>query len=389
MPEHELNKVLFVIDSLGPSGSERSVAELLLCLKRLRIECIVVCLRRKNNRVEKDVQREGLEIRILNGNSRISRVRHLRRLILQEKPDLIHTTLFESNLIGRLACWGLPFPLISSIVGTPYDPVRFQNPRLKSRRLRIIQKIDSWTSRHLTTHFHAVSEAAKKSATQELKIAGDRITVVVRGREPSRLGAPSSLRREEARARLGIHRDQPMIVNVGRQEYEKGQRYLLEAVGRLLPKYHGMKLWIAGREGNYSKELRSLQEELHLHEAVIFLGHRDDVPEILAAADLFVFPSLHEGLPGAVLEALALGLPIVASDIPAIHEVIEPERNGLLVPPGSSHELCQAMDKLLADREMACTFGKRSRQIFEQRFTLETSVHRMIGLYRAVAQMRK
>ncbi|MCI0415440.1 glycosyltransferase family 4 protein, partial [bacterium] len=378
IPERELKKILFVIDSFGPSGSERSVSELLPCLKKFNVECVVVCLKKKQNQIEQDLQRQGFEIRILSGKNRISRIRNLRRMLLKESPDIIHTTLFESNLIGRLACWGLAFPIISSIVDTSYDAVRYKNPRLKSGRLRMVQKIDSWTSRHLTTHFHAVSEAAKKSAVRELRLNEDRITVVLRGREAKRLGTPGPQRRDEARTKLGILRG-PVIVNVGRQEYKKGQKYLLEAIPPLLPKHPDLKVLISGREGHDSKDLRELQEKLKLNDSVTFLGHRDDVPEILAAADLFVFPSLYEGLPGAVVEAMALGLPVVASDIPPIREVVEPGKNALLVPPGSIQELSEAMDQLLTNRKLAQLFGMRSRQIFEQRFTLENSASCMIG----------
>jgi glycosyltransferase involved in cell wall biosynthesis len=234
-----------------------------------------------------------------------------------------------------------------------------------------------------------VSQAAKTSAIKQLKISDQRITVVLRGRETHRLGSPNFHRREKARSRFGIVPGEIVIVNVGRQEYEKGQKYLLEAVAKLLPNYPGMKLFIAGRDGNFSKELQRLRNELKLNHSVILLGHLDDVPEILAAADLFVFPSLHEGLPGAVVEALALGLPVVTSDIPAIHEVVEPGKNALLVPPGSTQELTQAIDKLISDKEMASSFGRRSREIFEERFTLEMSAQKMIDLYKSIIQMRK
>ena len=114
-------------------------------------------------------------------------------------------------------------------------------------------------------------------------------------------------------------------------------------------------------------------------------GHRDDAPEILAAADVFVFPSLYEGLGGSLIEAMALGLPIVASDLPAIREVVEPDRNAVLVPPGSPSELASAVEPLLGDEPRRKAMGARSRQIFEERFTLERSASRMIELFERVA----
>ena len=106
---------------------------------------------------------------------------------------------------------------------------------------------------------------------------------------------------------------------------------------------------------------------------------------MLAAADLFVFPSLFEGLPGAVIEAMAMGLPVVASDIPALREVVEEDRNALLTPPASAEDLADAMARLLDDRTRSAAFGERSRRLFEEHFTLERCAPQMIEFYRALA----
>jgi glycosyltransferase involved in cell wall biosynthesis len=118
-----------------------------------------------------------------------------------------------------------------------------------------------------------------------------------------------------------------------------------------------------------------------LEDRVRFLGHREDVPDLLAAADLFVFPSLYEGLGGAVVEAMALGLPVVASRLDAISEIVEDERSALLVAPGSHSEQATAVARLLDDRELASGLGTRARSVFLDRFTLERNVSRMIELY--------
>ena len=105
----------------------------------------------------------------------------------------------------------------------------------------------------------------------------------------------------------------------------------------------------------------------------------------MAAADLFVFPSLYEGLGCALIEAMALRLPIVASDIPVLHEVVEKGQNALLVQPASPVKLARAIETLLNDEDRTSEFGRRSREIFEERFTLEQSTQRMIELYHKIA----
>ncbi|NJN84052.1 MAG: glycosyltransferase family 4 protein [Caldilineaceae bacterium] len=168
---------------------------------------------------------------------------------------------------------------------------------------------------------------------------------------------------------------------MGRQVYQKGQRFLLDAVGQLAAQRDNLLLIVAGPQGGATAELEQLHAQSGLGDRVRFLGNRTDVPEILAAADLFVFPSLYEGLPGALIEAIALGLPVVASNIAPVAEVVEDRRNALLVPPESSVDLADAIRTLLEERPMAQAFGERSREIFLERFTLERSMERMVELY--------
>jgi glycosyltransferase involved in cell wall biosynthesis len=112
------------------------------------------------------------------------------------------------------------------------------------------------------------------------------------------------------------------------------------------------------------------------------------VADVLAAADVFAFPSLWEGLGGALIEAMALGLPLVASDLDAIAEVVDPDGNALLVPPADPRALAEAIAALLDDPARAASFGARSRALFESRYTLDASTSRMIELFRRVAASR-
>ncbi len=144
-----------------------------------------------------------------------------------------------------------------------------------------------------------------------LGVDPDRITVVKRGRDSDRLGRRTPERTPAARAMLGIPETAEVVVTVGRQEYQKGHRYLIEAFAGVVASRPDARLLIAGREGHSTAALQSLINELDLNSVVTLLGHRSDVPEVLAASELFVFPSLYEGLGGALIEALALGLPVV------------------------------------------------------------------------------
>jgi glycosyltransferase involved in cell wall biosynthesis len=272
-------------------------------------------------------------------------------------------------------------------VNTSYDSARLADPRVPPARLWAVKLVDGWTARHLTNHFHAVTEAVKRSAVAALGIPPSRITVIERGRDRGRLGKPGPERRGAARARLGLSDADEVIVTVGRQEFQKGQVHLLEAVAALADRPR-LVLLAAGRRGHVSGELADAVHRLGLEGRARFLGHREDVPELLAAADLFAFPSLYEGLGGALIEAMALALPIVASDIPAVAEVVERDRNALLVEAGNANELARAIAALLDDRDLARSFATRSAAIFEQRFSLRRSAERSLAMYRRVLAER-
>jgi glycosyltransferase involved in cell wall biosynthesis len=378
--------VLYVIDGLGTGGSERSLAELLGPLAREGIRPVIAAQYRRPHGVERQVLEGGFDVRFLSSRTRLGRIREIRKLMSSERPDLVHTTLFNSDLAGRVGAMGRGVPVVTSLVNTSYDPARLEDPNVRAVRLRLVQKIDGWTARHLTAHFHAVTRAVKEAAVRDLRIPADRITVIERGRDPERLGVPTPARRERARDRLGLSSEDEVLVSVGRQEFQKGQRYLIEAmveVSRLRPR---AVLLFAGRQGHASEELQRLWRETELEDRIRFLGHVEDVPEVLAAADILVFPSLYEGLPGALIEAMAVGLPIVATDIDATREVLEPGRNAILVPSSSAASLAGAVLRLLTEKETRRGFGTRSRSMFEERFTLEGSVRRMLALYEKVAE---
>ncbi len=380
-------KILFVIDSLGTGGAERDLAEKLPQLCRFNVKPIVVSLRPREEGVQADLQRQGFDVRILDASGLMGQVKALCQIIRTERPDVMQTALFHSDLAGRLAAIGTSTKVISRLVNTDYDEVRLHDPNIRAVRFRLARLIDGWTARHLTHHIYANSNAVKAAAMRDLRIRPEKITVIEESRDATRLERPSAQRRKLARIRLGLDENQEVLVNIGRQDYQKGQRYLLEAMAKLVLTRSRLVLLLAGRRGDMTEELQHLRYRQGLKERVHFLGHREDVPEILAAADLFVFPSLYEGLPGAVIEAMALGLPIVASDIDPVRETVEEGRNALLVKPASPTELALAIERLLEDPRTVQAFGRRGREIFDERFTLEQSMARLSAFYRQVASL--
>lgn len=373
-------RVLHLIDGLGTGGSERSLAEMLAPLAERGIDGEVACLHRRPEGVEAQVRRHGFAVHHL-PNRTGPRIGALRRLLGNGAFDVLHTVHLSCDLLGRWAARGTPVRVLTSQVNERYGPHRVADPRVRAWKLEAVRRLDAFTARRWTDHFHAVSQTVADSTRRWLGIAADRVTVVPRGRDPHRLATPPGTRRR-IRGELGLDATAPVLLNVGRREFQKGQEYLLTAFARLAADHPDLVLLVAGRDGSAGPALDQRCAELGLTGRVRFLGHRDDVPALLAAADLFVFPSLYEGLPGALLEALGCATPVVASDIGPVREVVADGESARLVPPADPLALATAVASLLADPETAAALAKRGRRVFHERFTLERSVDGMARLYR-------
>lgn len=370
-----------VVDSLGAGGTERSLAEMLPGLRASGFDMRITTLIRRYEGFHDEVEGRGVRVQVLRSRSRLGRVAELRRQLRMEGPALVHTMLFEADIAGRLAAAGTGIPVLSSLVSVAYDPARSRDPHVRRMRLRAARAIDGWTARRLTEHFHALTETVKESVVTVLRIPPERVTVVRRGRDPIAFGEPGPERRRQVRGRLGIPDDALVVIAVGRQEYVKGHDHLFEALAPLLREHPRLVGLVVGRVGAHTARLEERHRSLGLGDRVRLLGHRPDVPDLLAASDVFAFPSLYEGFGGSALEAMALGLPVVCSDLPPLRELVEADRTALVVPPGSPGPLRAALERLLTDGELRRRLGERGRRVFLERFTLARSVEGMAALY--------
>lgn len=363
-------KVLHVINTLGRGGAERSLAEIVLGFGDRGIDAEVAVLASSDSGVQGEVAAAGIPVHVLGTTSPVRLVPRLTRLVRDRKPDVIHTTIFESDVAGRVAGTVARRPVVSSLVNPSYDKRRSDDPRVVPWKLRAVRNAESGSARMLGAGFHAITEAVAASAVADLRIPRSKITVIPRGRDEQRLGRPSVQRRQAARQELGLDQDAFVVLNVGRCEFQKGQTTLLEAVaGGRLPE--NTMLVVAGRAGAETPALERLVAEHGLESRVRFLGHVDGVADLLAAADVFAFPSRFEGLGGAVLEAMALQVPVVATDIPALREVLDDGRLGLLVPVDDPAALEGAILSVHDDPAAATERAAAARQEFEDRYTLD------------------
>jgi len=369
-----------VINGLGTGGAERSLAEMLEPISRHGIKILPVCLYPRDEGVQSEVMNAGYEVRFV-GPPSFATLFRLRDLIAETHPDVIHTTIFEADIIGRLASIGSSTAVVSSIVNTSYAITKSQNPHLNRGKLALARVVDGFTARHLNTGFHALTETVAEAAVKALGIKKISIDVIPRGRNRQRLGEPSPERRREVRRALGIAESTTVLLSVGRQEFQKGHVNAVEALAVLRSRRPNLLLLIAGRDGAASDRLRRATVELDLKDHVRILGHRSDVPDLMVAADLLTFPSLYEGFGGALIEAMALDLSIVASDLPAIREVTGD--TVAFVTPGSFSALAVGIEDLLDDDSRSRQLRQAGRDRFEKNFTIDSTSKRMAAFYHA------
>ncbi len=374
-------RVLTVIDSLdGSGGAERSLAAIAPALQSLGIEQHVAFLRARPQSVSPQLRATGVEVHSLAGaRGRLASAWRVNTLARALRPDLVHTTLFEADQAGRVGGRLAHCPVVSSLVTDGYGRDQSATPGVRSWKLKSAQATDITTAR-LVVRFHAITSHVADVMAARLRIPRTRIDVVPRGRDPAVLGRRDEVRRARARRDLGVDDSQPVIVAVGRQEWVKGHDVLLEATLTLLAKWPSLQLVIAGRAGLVSDELRSFVTRHQLDEHVRILGFRDDVAELLCAADVFAFPSRWEGLGSTLLEAMALEAPIVASDLPAVREVVTAEE-ARLVPPSDAVALADALSELLDDPAEARRQSAAARAHFLSEFTIESCALGMTNFY--------
>jgi glycosyltransferase involved in cell wall biosynthesis len=376
-------KVLVVMQSLGRGGGiVRSLLEMLPRIHGHGIESRVVVFGQTEISADDEYRAAGIPVDTIADDSLPARVRALRRVVIDQSIDVVHSSTFDAHLSARLAARFARVPEITSLVSRA-DPV-VERRGLPIRR-KMILAVDRWTARHLTDRFHAVSQFAADSWVQEVGIDPARVTVVERGRDSAHFRRGDDARRREVRTGLGLAPDAQIVLTVGRQAHSKRQTDLVDAFALLAAGHPKAVLLVAGAERAAHDDLLAHRAASGAADRIHLLGHRRDVPALLAAADLFAFPSDYEGFGGAAIEAMAAELPAVVADIPPMHELFVDGENGLIVDCRDHIAFAAALGRVLDDPELARSLAECAHAAFLARFTIERCAERMAELYRSVA----
>jgi glycosyltransferase involved in cell wall biosynthesis len=352
--------VLYVIWSLQTGGAERVVADLARGLDRRVFRPMVCCLNFKG-RLAEELEAEGIPVFALDKRPKLDPRLLLRlvRLMRKERVDVVHTHLWTSSLWGRLA---------ALLAGVPVRVVTEHN-------------IDTWRRPwhlladrllgYFTHEWIFVSGEVESFYRKHLGRASRRGRVVHNGIDVAALSRPVD--RHEVRRRMGLPPEARVAGVVGRLDPRKGHRYFVEALHRLSAQDPSVFGLVVG-EGKEKEALHAQRDALGLAERLCLVGYWPSLAEALAAIDVFVLPSLMEGHPLAILEAMAAGKPVVATRVGGNPEAVEDGVTGLLVPAEDVTALEGAMRALLGDPDRAQRMGDEARRRLDQRFSLAAAV---------------
>ncbi len=372
-------KVLMMLDSLVPGGTERSTVALLPYLIKRGVEVEMATLHDRPG-LQDEVAAADVPLHVLaDGGGRIGWVRRTHELIGDRRPDLVHTSLFEADLCGRIAAGGRRVPVVSSLASESYGSAHLGDPDLAMIKVRSSQALDAITAR-LTRRLHAVSNHVAEAMARNLRYPRNRIDVVYRGRSVALADADPSFNPITLRAELGVDERARVVLAVARHEQPKGLDRLIEAFPAVQDAVEDAVLVIAGRDGHHTPVLHRAVEQADIASSVFFLGDRSDVGHLLRLCDTFVLPSRREGMPGALIEAMAAGAPAVATDLPQIREVV-PDGEALLADCEQPDRLAAAIVASLTDGAAAGERVARAEKRFRCSFTLDQSADGMVEFY--------
>lgn len=294
----------------------------------------------------------------------------VRRLIAETGATIVHTHLLRADFYGGIAaCWaGAPIR-----VSTAYAIGSYR----RQRRRRVDGLLDAACAR-LPTHIVAVSRAVKRDCVERLHIEPDRITVIRTGVDSP--GLVDQARVSAQRAQWSVAQDAPLVVTVARLSYEKGVDALIDAAAVLHRSHPRARVVVLG-EGPDRRDLEARIQDRGLDGTVLLAGFQDDIWPALAAADVVCLPSKSEGLPNALLEAMASGRPVVATAVGGVPEVVDSGQDGVLVEPGDAGRLAEEIARILDDAELARRLGEAARRTIERDFGAKSAVAKYGAFY--------
>jgi len=373
----EKTRLALCITELEVGGAERCLVQLATRLDRDRFAPVVYVLAPRPTAdlwCLSALEAAGVEVHFLGVNRKWQcpiAVGRLARLFKRQQPEVVQSFLFHANIVARLAARRAGVPVVVSGI------------RVAERRSRWPLWVDRISGR-LVDRYVCVSRSVARFAELEAGLPESKLVVIPNGIDLERFPAPvpADLRPDAVAPQ---HR---LITYVGRLDRQKRVAWLLEGAASWLGRLPDCDLLVVGR-GPYRAGLERLVALAGIADRVHFLGFRDDVPQILARSRLLVLPSQWEGMPNVVLEAMASGLPVVATDVEGVAELLGPGAGAQTASYGDRETFAEKVIRLLTDGELADRLGQQNRRRAEAHFAIEQMVEAYETLWTDLREERK
>ena len=346
-------------------GAEEMVLNLVRHLPS-RFEPMVACIHDAGP-IGEEIRRTGVPFKVLGltpGLARPVDVLRLRDALLAMSPAIVHTFLLTGSLYGRFAAMMSGVPIV---IGTEVNVYEHKRP--------MHAHMERWLMRG-TDAVIASAESVKDYYVAQVSADPAKVEVIYNAVDWAQL--QTTMRRDEFRASVNVPLDAPVAGIIARLTEQKAHRVLFDAMAR--PELSALHLIVVG-DGELRDELRSRVESLGLAGRVHFLGARRDLGNVLSAIDMFAMPSYWEGLPLSMVLAMGAGLPVVASKVAGIPEVVRDRVSGMLVDPGNSDQLSRALASLVEDAALRARLGDEARKFVMPRFGVDGYVNAIVSLY--------
>jgi len=361
---------------------------LLPLIERLAGEGFHVCAACANGEHAQETRNAGVQVHAVPMARRVVSWTHVRsltalvRLMRNERFDLVHVHTPVAAVLGRMAARIAGVPLILYTAHGFYF-----HDRMTCWKRRILILLERRLGRCCTDLLFTQSREDRETAVREAIMPAARAVWIGNGVEVERFESPASA---VLRDDLGLEPEDFVVGFAGRLVAEKGVWELLDALALLAPRYPHLKLLVVGdrlhsdRDRRTGKSLPETVAAYGLDRRVIFTGFQAETPPYYALMDLFVLPSYREGMPRTILEAMAAGKPVVATNIRGCREEVVHKETGLLVPVGDAETLADAIEQILTDARLAETMGRRGRERARDCFREETVLDRQVTAIKAL-----
>ncbi|WP_300438026.1 glycosyltransferase family 4 protein [Christiangramia sp.] len=365
-------KVLYIIDTLEGYGAEKSLVEIAVNLTNIEPVFVQVY---KGDMLRSKLEDKGIKVYLLNLNAKYGFREAVKKLIpiyLHENPAIVHATLFRSEIVARSLKRKFPqICLVGSFVSNTYSKARFLDKNfLYKAKLYYFHLLNKRSVKRVD-YFISNSQTIKERNANALEIPLEKIKVIYRGRDIKQFQLELDQNSANKKPRK--------LLNVSRLIPLKGQMDLLKSIALIKGELPDIKLRFAGH-GSYLHTLKREVIKLSLQDNVEFLGRVDDIPGVLNEADLFVYPSYSEGLPGALIEAMMAGKIIIASNIPENLECVN-DHSALIFEKGNIEELASQIKEVLLKWSDFQFLGRNARFQAIERFEIKNIVDQYQNAY--------